>query len=211
MREITRVAVEESNCPVTVKTRLGWDDNSIRIIEVAQMLEDCGIQALAIHARTRAQLYKGSARWSWLRRVKESAKLTIPLIGNGDASNPERIRAMFEETGVDGVMIGRGAIGNPWIFRDAKALMQTGKLPNPPNWEERLHILTRHLELKCEWLGERKGVLEMRKMYGGYFKGLPGSSQLRKSLMQESEKRRVLELLQKVQQVELDAPVVPDS
>ena len=183
MREITDAVVSIANRPVTVKTRLGWDDRSIRILEVARMLEDAGVAALAVHARTRAQMYRGEAQWSWLRRIKEEAGITIPFIGNGDATTPEKIAAMFDQTGVDAVMVGRGAIGNPWIFRDAKFFMATGEIPPPPSWEERVSVVREHLELKCAWLGERKGVLEMRRMYGGYFKGFRCASRLRQLLM----------------------------
>jgi nifR3 family TIM-barrel protein len=186
MRAITEAVVETATRPVTVKTRLGWSDDTIQILDVARMLEDAGVQALAVHARTRSQMYKGDARWDWLRRLKDEAGLRIPLIGNGDATTPERIARMFAETGVDAVMIGRGAIGNPWIFRDARHFMQTGDLLPPPAWEERVRVVLEHVRLKCTWLGERKGVLEMRRMYGGYFKGFADASRLRALLMNES-------------------------
>ena len=195
MEAITRAVVEAATRPVTVKTRLGWNDETIQIVEVARMLEDCGVQALAVHARTRKQMYKGEARWPWLKRIKEEGVRHIPFIGNGDATTPEKIKQMFDETGVDGVMIGRGAIGNPWIFRDAKAFMATGELPPPPSWEERLSVVAEHLTLKCQWLGERKGVLEMRRMYGGYFKGFRNASALRMRLMEESTRDGVLDVL----------------
>lgn len=195
METITRTVVENASRPVTVKTRLGWNDDSIRILEVARMLEACGIEALAVHARTRKQMYKGEARWPWLRRIKEEGVRDIPLIGNGDATAPEKVAQMFEETGVDGVMIGRGAIGNPWIFRDTKAYLATGEVPPPPTWQERLSVVAEHLTLKCAWLGERKGVLEMRRMYGGYFKGFRNASTLRQLLMEESTKEGVLDVL----------------
>ena len=195
MKEITAAVIEEATRPVTVKTRLGWDDDSIQIVDVAKMLEEVGISALAVHARTREQQYKGDARWKWLRKIKEEGVRDIPLIGNGDGLDPERIDAMFEETGVDGVMIGRGAIGNPWIFRDAKAYMQTGEVPPPPSWEERVKVVAEHLSMKCEWLGERTGVLEMRKNYSGYFKGFRNASKLRHQLMQPETKEGVLDVM----------------
>lgn len=195
MARITEAVIEEATRPVTVKTRLGWNDQSIKIVEVARMLEDLGVEALAVHARTRSQMYKGEARWEWLRKIKEEGVRNIPFIGNGDATTPERIKAMFDETGVDAVMVGRGAIGNPWIFRDAKRYMETGEVPPPPSWEERLSVVAEHLSLKCDWLGERKGVLEMRRMYSGYFKGFPHASTLRKRLMEEDTKDGVLEVL----------------
>lgn len=195
MERITETVIEASTRPVTVKTRLGWDDNSIRIIEVAQRLEALGIAGLAVHARTRSQQYGGEARWKWLRRIKEEGVCDIPLIGNGDALDPEAIDAMFNETGVDAVMIGRGAIGNPWIFRDAKIYMETGEVPPRPSWEERVQVVAEHLSLKCEWLGERTGVLEMRRNYSGYFKGFRNASKLRHLLMQEDTKEGVLDVM----------------
>ena len=207
MEAITRAVLEEATRPVTVKTRLGWNDQSIRILEVARMLEGCGVEALAVHARTRAQMYKGEARWGWLQRIKAEAGLTIPLIGNGDATSPEKIEQMFDETGVDAVMIGRGAIGNPWIFRDAKLYRETGEVPPPPPWEERLHVAAEHLALKCEWLGERKGVLEMRRNYGGYFKGFRSAGRLRQAVMQETTLEGVLEVLLNFREHEPDVRV----
>ncbi|PEN07889.1 tRNA dihydrouridine synthase DusB [Longimonas halophila] len=195
MERITEAVIEASTRPVTVKTRLGWDDNSIRILEVARRLEALGIAGLAVHARTRSQQYGGEARWEWLRRIKEEGVRSIPLIGNGDALDPEAIDAMFNETGVDAVMIGRGAIGNPWIFRDAKVYMETGEVPPRPSWEERVQVVAEHLSLKCEWLGERTGVLEMRKNYSGYFKGFRNASKLRHLLMQEDTKDGVLDVM----------------
>lgn len=195
MEAITRAVVDAATRPVTVKTRLGWDDSTIHIVDVAKMLEDCGIQALAVHARTRKQMYKGDARWSWLRRIKEEGLRNIPCIGNGDAATPHAIKEMFVQTGVDAVMIGRGAIGNPWIFRDAKAFLTTGEIPPPPSWEERISVVSEHLRLKCEWLGERCGVLEMRRMYGGYFKGFRNASAMRQRLMAAKTEATVLDVL----------------
>ncbi|HYE95491.1 MAG TPA: tRNA dihydrouridine synthase DusB [Rubricoccaceae bacterium] len=195
MQALTAAVIEEATRPVTVKTRLGWDDASIQILDVARMLEETGVAALAVHARTRSQMYNGGARWDWLRRLKDEGGLSIPLIGNGDATTPEKVEEMFEATGVDAVMIGRGAIGNPWIFRDTKAFLETGEVPPPPSWEERVAVVAEHVTLKCAWLGERKGVLEMRRMYGGYFKGHAHASQLRQRLVQAPTQAEVLDLL----------------
>ena len=194
MEAITRAVVEQATRPVTVKTRLGWNDDTIRIEEVARMLEASGVAALAVHARTRAQMYRGDARWEWFPKIKAALR-DIPFIGNGDATSPERVRDLFEQAPVDAVMIGRGAIGNPWIFREARALLETGEVHDPPSWEERVAVVSEHLTLKCAWLGERKGVLEMRRMYGGYFKGHRGASDLRQRLMQHGERDPVLDLL----------------
>jgi nifR3 family TIM-barrel protein len=195
MQALTEAVVAVATRPVTVKTRLGWSEDTIQILDVARLLQDCGVAALAVHARTRTQMYKGEARWDWLRRLKDTGSLAIPLIGNGDALTPQSVARMFDETGVDAVMIGRGAIGNPWIFRDAKVFMTTGEVPPPPAWDELAAVVAEHVTLKCAWLGERKGVLEMRRMYGGYFKGFRRASTLRQHLNQELTRDRVLEVL----------------
>ena len=195
MEALTAAVVDAASVPVTVKTRLGWNDETINVLDVVRMLERVGVSAVAIHARTRAQMYTGAARWEWLRRIRDEANLSIPLIGNGDVDSPARAAAMFSETGVDAVMIGRAAIGNPWIFRDARALFDTGEVPPPPSWEERVAVVAEHAVLKCEWLGEAKGVLEMRRMYGGYFKGFAGASRLRTLLVDESTREGVLGVL----------------
>ena len=205
MEALTAAVVAATERPVTVKTRLGWDDASINVLDVVRMLEGVGVAAVAIHARTRAQMYTGSARWDWLRRIKDEANLSIPLIGNGDADSPERVKAMFDETGVDAVMIGRGAIGNPWVFAHTKHFLATGERLPPPPWAERTRVAAEHLVLKCEWLGERKGVLEMRRMYGGYFKGFPGASRLRSLIVDESTRDCVLDRLLNFSERDLDA------
>lgn len=202
MERITRTVVGATKRPVTVKTRLGWDDSSIDIENVARMLENCGIQALAVHARTRKQMYTGSARWQYLRAIRENGLQNIPLIGNGDALGPESILQMFEETGVDAVMIGRGAIGNPWIFKRAKALIKEGVVLPGPSWAERISVVEEHLTLKCAWLGEHKGVKEMRRMYGGYFKGFKNASKLRACLMKANTMEEVLSVLESTREVE---------
>ncbi|MCA0270384.1 MAG: tRNA dihydrouridine synthase DusB [Bacteroidetes bacterium] len=205
MEALTAAVIEGTTRPVTVKTRLGWNDETINVLDVVRMLERLGVAAVTIHARTRAQMYTGSARWNWLRRIKDEAGLSIPLIGNGDADSPERAKAMFDETGVDGVMIGRGAIGNPWIFRETRHFLDTGEHLPGPKWDERMRTVAEHATLKCEWLGERKGVLEMRRMYGGYFKGFAGAGRLRSLVIQEPTLGGVLERLLNFSQDDLDA------
>lgn len=195
MKAITEAVLENTSRPVTVKTRLGWSREDIQINEAALMLQEVGVQALAVHARTRQQMYRGEADWEWLKRLKGNRKLSIPLIGNGDATTAEKIREMFETTGVDAVMVGRGAIGSPWIFREARALLDEGETLPPPEWSERVSVLAEHLRMKCEWLGEFVGVLEMRRMYGGYLRGVRHGARLRRLLMQEAEMASVLEIL----------------
>src|SRR5690606_12189045 len=207
MMQLTEAVLEVATRPVTVKTRLGWSEDTIRILEVARMLEERGVAALSVHARTRAQMYKGEARWDWLRRIRTEGVRDIPLIGNGDAATPEKVRQMFDETGVDGVMIGRGAIGNPWIFRDTKRYLEPGELPPPPSWAERPAAPPEHLTLHCDSTGESKGVLEMRRMYGGYFKGFRNASALRTLLMAQTTRDGVLEVLMNFREDEPDVQV----
>src|SRR6056297_1974450 len=181
--------------PVTVKTRLGWDDNTIKIQEVALMLQELGVKALTVHARTRAQKYKGDARWDWLKKLKNTPGLEIPIIGNGDVTSPELAKKMFDETGVDGVMIGRGAIGNPWIFEQTKHYLETGELLPDPTIQERLELCGEQLRLSVAHHGERYGVIIMKKHYGQYLKGIRNGKKLRGEIMNEKEMQPVLELL----------------
>jgi nifR3 family TIM-barrel protein len=181
--------------PVTVKTRLGWDDQSIRIGEVALMLQRVGVKALTVHARTRSQKYKGDARWEYLKQLKNTPGLEIPVIGNGDVTSPELAKKMFEETGVDGVMIGRGAIGNPWIFEHSRHYLETGELLPEPTLRERLELCAEQLRLSVEHHGERYGVIIMKKHYGQYLKGIRNGKKLRAAIMEEKEMQPVLDLL----------------
>jgi len=183
------------NKPVTVKTRLGWDDSTIRIREVALMLQSIGVKALTIHARTRCQKYKGKARWEWLKKVKNTPGLEIPIIGNGDVTSPEDARKMFEETGVDGVMIGRGAIGNPWIFERTRHYLETGELLPEPSVKQRLELCAEQLQRSVDHHGERYGVIIMKKHYGQYLKGIRNSRKLRGDIMEQKEMNPILELL----------------
>lgn len=181
--------------PVTVKTRLGWDDRTIRIQEAALMLQDLGIKALTVHARTRNQKYKGEARWEWLKKLKDTPGLEIPVIGNGDVTSPQDARRMFEETGVDGVMIGRGAIGNPWIFERSRHFIETGELLPEPTVDDRIELCGEQLRRSVEHHGERYGVIIMKKHYGQYLKGVRNSRQLRAAIMEEKEMQPILDLL----------------
>lgn len=181
--------------PVTVKTRLGWDDDTIRIQEVALMLQNLGVRALTVHARTRSQKYKGDARWEWLKKLKNTPGLEIPIIGNGDVITPELAKKMFDETGVDGVMVGRGAIGNPWIFEQTRHYLETGELLPEPDTKEKLKTCAYQLQLAVEHQGERYGVIMMKKHYGQYLKGMRNGKKLRMELMKHSEMDPILELL----------------
>lgn len=181
--------------PVTVKTRLGWDDQTIRIQEVGLMLQSLGVKALTVHARTRKQKYKGDARWEYLKQLKDTPGLEIPIIGNGDVTTPELAKKMFEETGVDGVMIGRGAIGNPWIFEQCRHYLDTGEYLPEPSIQEKLHVCAEQLRLSVEQHGERYGVIIMKKHYGQYLKGIRNAKKLRMLIMEESEMDSILEIL----------------
>jgi tRNA-dihydrouridine synthase B len=187
--EITRAVVHAVSLPVTVKTRLGWDEGSIIIEDLARRLEDTGIAALALHARTRSQGFKGSADWSWIARVKRAVR--IPVIGNGDIREPEDAARMFAETGCDAVMIGRGAMGNPWLFRRARAVLDGRPDPGPPTLEERVAVYLDLLDISVEEKGEPRGVHEMRKFLAGYLKEVYGIRTLRNRIMQESTREGV--------------------
>lgn len=181
--------------PVTVKTRLGWDDHTIRIQEVALMLQSIGVKALTVHARTRAQKYTGDARWDWLKKLKDTPGLQIPIIGNGDVTTPQLAKKMFDETGVDGVMIGRGAIGNPWIFEQTKHYIEHGELLPDPDIKQRLELCSEQLRLSVEHHGAKYGVIIMKKHYGQYLKGIRNGKKLRTAIMEEKEMEPILELL----------------
>lgn len=189
---IVRSTIRGTSLPVTVKTRLGWDKSTINILDVAKMVEDAGAKALTVHCRTRDMAHDGDADWSWLEKIKNV--ISIPLIGNGDVRTPEDAKRMFD-TGCDGVMIGRAAIANPWIFRETRHFLETGNILSPPTPEERLHICGEHLELSVKYKGEKYGVLEFRKYYGGYLKGLPNISKLRAELMTYHERAPIVERL----------------
>ena len=181
--------------PVTVKTRLGWDDDTIKIQEVALMLQKIGVKALTVHARTRCQKYKGDARWEWLKKLKDTPGLEIPIIGNGDVTSPELAKKMFDETGVDGVMIGRGAIGNPWIFQQSRHYLETGELLPEPTLEEKLNVCAEQLRLSVAHQGEKYGVVIMKKHYGQYLKGIYNGKKLRMELMKHDTMDPILEIL----------------
>lgn len=185
MEKIASTVVNAVKTPVTLKTRLGWDAKSIRIMDVAKMCEQVGIKALSIHCRTRDQGHKGPVDYSWIPRIKEA--VSIPIIVNGDVVTPQNVKLVFDTTGCDAVMIGRGAVLNPWIFRQAKHYLATGEILPEPTVEERVELLREHLTLAVEFKGERAGVIEMRKHYSGFLRGLPHVSKIRMELMQFTE------------------------
>lgn len=187
MVRLTKAVVKATSLPVTVKTRLGWDDNSKNIMEVAERLQDVGIHALSIHGRTRVQMYKGEADWTLISKVKENPRITMPIFGNGDIDSPQKALEYKNKYGVDGVMIGRAAIGYPWIFREIKHFMKTGEMLPPPTLEERLDACKKHFFGSIEWKGERLGILEMRRHYANYLKGLPNIKEYRTQLVTAEE------------------------
>lgn len=191
---IAAAVVRAVSLPVTAKTRIGWDHDSINITDTVRRLEDAGIQAVAVHGRTRSDMYKGSADWGRIAEAK--AACTIPLIANGDVWSAEDAVAMFERTGADGIMIGRGSIGNPFIFAQAASLVRKGVSLSPPSFRERIHAAIDHLHLSVSYKGEKYGVLEMRRHYSTYLKGLPGVSKVRNQLVREQDPAVIAELLQ---------------
>lgn len=183
MVKMTGEIVKRATLPVTVKTRLGWDEDSINIMEVAERLQDIGIKALSIHGRTRAQMYKGSANWELIANVKNNPRIQIPIFLNGDVTTPEKVKFVRDQYGVDGVMIGRAAIGNPWFFNQVKHFLKTGEHLPEPSLEERMLVARTHLHKSIEWKEGKLGIYEMRKHYSNYFKGLPNIKSFRDRLV----------------------------
>jgi nifR3 family TIM-barrel protein len=200
MVSMTAEIVKAVKLPVTVKTRLGWDDSTKNIMEVAERLQDIGIKALTIHGRTRKQLYKGPADWTLIGEVKNNSRIRIPIFGNGDVDSPEKALEMKQRYGVDGVMIGRGSIGYPWIFREIKHFMKTGELLAPPTLEERIEVCRTHLEKSIEWKGMTLGLLEMRRHYASYFKGMDNFKEFRMKLVTSNSYTEILETLESIGQ-----------
>ncbi|MDR1348176.1 MAG: tRNA dihydrouridine synthase DusB [Prevotellaceae bacterium] len=195
MIEMTRRIVDAVTIPVTVKTRLGWDENSKIIVELAERLQDAGIAAITIHGRTRSQLYKGEADWTLIGEVKKNQRMRIPVIGNGDIDSPQKAKKMFDDYGVDAIMIGRATYGQPWIFKSIKHYVKTGELLAEPSVSERVRIAKMHFGKSLEVKGERVGVLEMRRHLSCYFKGLPDFKETRLKLVTENEPEKIIELL----------------
>jgi nifR3 family TIM-barrel protein len=199
MVRLTKVMAEHTKLPITVKTRLGWDHDSIKIVEVAERLQDVGAKAISIHGRTRAQMYKGDADWRPIAEVKNNPRMHIPIFGNGDVDSPERAIKMRDQYGLDGAMIGRASIGNPWVFNQVKYFMENGEHAAPPSIIERVEAARRHLEMAIAWKGEVLGVLETRRHYTNYFKGIPHFKEYRTRMVTSNASQDVFAALDDVE------------
>ncbi len=195
MIEMTKAVVNTTELPVTVKTRLGWDHNSIKIVDIAGELQETGIQALTIHGRLRAQMYDGQADWEPIAEVKNHPEIKIPVIGNGDIKGPEDARVAFDDYGVDGVMIGRATVGKPWLFRSIRTYLETGIIPDDPDVKEKTEIAKKHLTKSIEWKGLPRGIYEMRKHLSNYFKGLPHFRDIKRQLVTTLEPQEIYDML----------------
>lgn len=200
MVSLTEAMVKHTNLPVTVKTRLGWDHNSIRIVEVAERLQDVGCQAISIHGRTRAQMYKGSADWAPIADVKNNPRMHIPVFGNGDIDSPQAAKRMRDEYGLDGAMIGRSSIGNPWFFNEVKHYLKTGKELPATTLSERVNAARRHLQMAIDWKGEKLGVFETRRHYTNYFKGIPHFKEYRMKMVTSDDAKDVFAAFDEVEE-----------
>ncbi|MBS1687223.1 MAG: tRNA dihydrouridine synthase DusB [Bacteroidetes bacterium] len=200
MVRLTKAVVNATRLPVTVKTRLGWDNNTKNIEEVAMRLQDVGIQALSIHGRTRVQMYKGEADWSLIAKVKENPRIHIPIFGNGDVDTPQKALEYKNRYGVDGIMIGRAAIGYPWIFREIKHFLATGTMLEPPTISERIDVCRKHLLGSVSWKGQKLGILEMRRHYASYLKGLSHVKEFRNRLVTTEDLSEIEGILQEIEQ-----------
>jgi nifR3 family TIM-barrel protein len=198
MVSLTEAMVKHTNLPITVKTRLGWDDDSIRIVEVAERLQDVGCQAISIHGRTRKQMYKGEANWAPIAEVKNNSRMHIPVFGNGDVNTPEKAKEMRDDYGLDGCMIGRASIGNPWFFKEVKHFLKTGNHVASPTMEERVEAAKRHLQMAIDWKGEKLGVFETRRHYTNYFRGIPHFKEYRMKMVTSDESVDVFKALDEV-------------
>jgi len=198
MVKLTEAMVKRTQLPITVKTRLGWDHESIKIVEVAERLQDVGCAALSIHGRTRAQMYKGEANWRPIAEVKNNPRMHIPIFGNGDVNTPERAVEMKDQYGLDGAMIGRASIGNPWFFNQVKYFMKTGTYLSEPSVADRVSVARRHLEMAVDWKGEVLGVLETRRHYTNYFKGLENFKPYRTRMVTSNRSEEVFQVFDEV-------------
>ena len=201
MQKMTKEIVRQVKIPVTVKTRLGWDDKSIKIVEVAERLQDVGIQALTIHGRTRKQMYKGEANWEYIAEVKNNSRINIPIFGNGDIDSPEKAIEYKERYNVDGIMIGRAAIGNPWIFNEIKHFMKNKTHKESPSIANRISAVKKHIDFSIRWKGEKLGLIEMRRHYNNYFRGIDNFKPYRLKLVHSEKESDSLEILEEINTV----------
>ena len=200
MVSLTKKIVERTSLPVTVKTRLGWDEKTIKIVEVAERLQDVGIKAISIHGRTRAQMYKGEADWTKIAEIKNNQRMHIPVFGNGDVNSPEKAKLMKQEYGLDGAMIGRASIGNPWFFNQVKHYLKTGNKISEPTIAEKAEMAKRHLKTAIDWKGEILGVLETRRHYGNYFKGIANFKEIKSQILNEKEPEIIFSHLESIKE-----------
>ena len=201
MVSLTAAMAKHTKLPITVKTRLGWDHDSIKIVEVAERLQDAGCKAISIHGRTRAQMYKGDADWNPIAEVKNNPRMHIPVFGNGDVNTPERAMLMRDKFGLDGAMIGRASIGYPWFFREVKHFFETGEHLAPPSMSERIDVARRHLQMAIDWKGERLGVFETRRHYTNYFRGIPDFKPFRTKMVSSDDATDVFKTFDEVEKV----------
>ena len=208
MVKLTSEMVKRTPLPVTVKTRLGWDESTIKIVEVAERLQDVGAKAIAIHGRTTAQMYKGEADWTKIAEVKNNQRMTIPIFGNGDVNSPEKARIMRDDYGLDGAMIGRASIGNPWFFRQVKEYLETKKTIYQPSLEERIDTSKRHLLMAIKWKGERLGLLETRRHYSNYFRGIANFKPFRTRLVTGETTQEVMTVFDELEEIKTHLEVI---
>lgn len=199
MVQMTAEIVKATHLPVTVKTRLGWDENTKNVVEVAERLQDIGIQALTIHGRTRVQMYKGSADWTLIGKIKENPRMKIPVFGNGDIDSPEKALEYRNRYGIDGIMIGRAAIGAPWVFNEIKHFFKTGTHLAPPSIADRIQVTRKHLDFSIRWKGDKLGIFEMRRHYTNYFKGVPDFKPFRMRLVEALTVDEINSILEEVE------------
>ena len=208
MQSMTKEIVDAVNLPVTVKTRLGWDENSIKIVEVAKRLQDVGIKALTIHGRTRKQMYKGEANWEYIAKVKNDPQIQIPIFGNGDIDSSEKALEYKNRYNVDGIMIGRASIGYPWIFNEIKNFINKNKKIKKPSLHERIETVKKHLDFSIEWKGETLGLIEMRRHYTNYFRGIENFKKFRMKLIESSSYEESLETLDNIYKIYKESKVI---
>ena len=199
MVEMTKAVVQATSLPVTVKTRTGWDEQNINIVDITKRLQEVGIAAITVHGRTKAQMYKGKANWDIISEVKNNPEIEIPVIGNGDIDSPESAKKAFLNYGVDGIMIGRATVGKPWLFSAIKTYLQSGEIPDEPSLTEKVNIAKKHLLKSIEWKGHPRGIYEMRRHLSNYFKGLPHFKEIRKKLVTSLDKNELLNTLELIE------------